>query len=103
VLCQLGRWHIDGFLAFLVDHADPDDRLGSVFCCRVRVNSEDNRDRPGATRAGAKKRILVTLTGLIEDGKVTPVIDRTFPFHELPDAVTYSEQGHVRGKIAVTV
>jgi NADPH:quinone reductase-like Zn-dependent oxidoreductase len=51
----------------------------------------------------AKKQLLVTLTGLIEDGKVTPVIDRTFPFHQLRDAVTYSEQGHVRGKVAVTV
>ncbi len=51
----------------------------------------------------AKKELLQTLTTLIEDGKVTPVISRTYPFHELPEAVTYQEQGHVPGKVAVTV
>jgi NADPH:quinone reductase-like Zn-dependent oxidoreductase len=51
----------------------------------------------------AKKQILMTLTTLIEDGKVTPVISRTYPFRDIPEAVRYSEQGHVPGKIAVTI
>ena len=51
----------------------------------------------------AKKELLQTLTTLIEDGKVTPVVSRTYPFHELPEAVTYQERGHVPGKVAVTV
>lgn len=50
-----------------------------------------------------KKELLTTLTGLIEDGKVTPVIDREYPFHELREAVRYQETGHVPGKVAVTV
>jgi NADPH:quinone reductase-like Zn-dependent oxidoreductase len=48
-----------------------------------------------------KKRHLTTLTDLIEDGKVTPVIDRRYPFTELPAAVGYQEQGHVPGKVVV--
>jgi NADPH:quinone reductase-like Zn-dependent oxidoreductase len=49
------------------------------------------------------KRHLATVTELIETGKVAPVIDRSYPFAELPAAVARQEQGHVRGKIVVTV
>jgi NADPH:quinone reductase-like Zn-dependent oxidoreductase len=45
---------------------------------------------------------LVTLTGLIESGKVTPVIDRTYRFEEIPAAVRYQEAGHALGKVVVT-
>jgi NADPH:quinone reductase-like Zn-dependent oxidoreductase len=51
----------------------------------------------------AKKRLLMTLTALIEDGKVVPVISRSYPFHELKDAVAHQEQGHVPGKVVVAV
>jgi len=44
---------------------------------------------------------LATLSGLIEDGRVSPVIDRSFPFAELPAAVRYQEQGHASGKVVV--
>ncbi|MFC4111604.1 NAD(P)-dependent alcohol dehydrogenase [Nonomuraea zeae] len=49
------------------------------------------------------KRNLVTLTEYIEDGRMTPVIDRSYPFAEIPAAVRYSEEGHAAGKIVVTV
>ena len=45
----------------------------------------------------------MTLTTLIEDGKVTPVISRRYPFRELQEAIRYQEQGHVPGKIALTI
>jgi NADPH:quinone reductase-like Zn-dependent oxidoreductase len=50
-----------------------------------------------------KREDLVTLTELIEAGSVTPVIDRTYPLIEAPDAIRYLEEGHARGKIVVTV
>jgi NADPH:quinone reductase-like Zn-dependent oxidoreductase len=50
----------------------------------------------------ANKQILTTLTTLIEDGKVTPVISRTYPFHDIPEAVRYHEQGHALGKVVIT-
>ncbi len=50
----------------------------------------------------AKKQALATLAGLIEDGLVRPAIGRTYPFHDLPDAVRYQEHGHVPGKVVVT-
>jgi NADPH:quinone reductase-like Zn-dependent oxidoreductase len=50
-----------------------------------------------------KKQILMTLTTLIEEGKVTPVISRTYPFHDIQEAVRYQEQGHVPGKVVVSI
>ena len=46
---------------------------------------------------------LVDLTKLIDAAKVTPVIDRTFPLSEAPEAIRYLETGHARGKIVITV
>jgi NADPH:quinone reductase-like Zn-dependent oxidoreductase len=51
----------------------------------------------------AKKQILMALTTLIEDGKVTPVISRRYPLHDLQEAVRYQEQGHAAGKVVVTI
>jgi NADPH:quinone reductase-like Zn-dependent oxidoreductase len=46
---------------------------------------------------------LLTLTELIETGKLTPVIDRTYPLADTAEAVRHVEQGHARGKVIVTV
>ena len=46
---------------------------------------------------------LIVLKELIESGKVTPVIDRTYPLAEVPEAIRYLEQGHARGKVVITV
>jgi NADPH:quinone reductase-like Zn-dependent oxidoreductase len=46
---------------------------------------------------------LVVLSQLIEAGKVTPVIDRTYPLREAPEAIRHLEQGHARGKIVLRV
>ena len=46
---------------------------------------------------------LVTLKELTEAGKVTPVIDRTYPLSETPEAFRYLGQGHAKGKVVITV
>jgi NADPH:quinone reductase-like Zn-dependent oxidoreductase len=46
---------------------------------------------------------LVVLKELIEAGKVTPVIDRTYPLSETPEAFRYLNEGHARGKVVITV
>ena len=53
--------------------------------------------------ADANRDDLLALKELIESGKVTPVIDRTYPLEQVPEAITYLEQGHARGKVVVTV
>jgi NADPH:quinone reductase-like Zn-dependent oxidoreductase len=39
----------------------------------------------------------------MQSGKVTPVIDRTYKLNEIADAIRYLEQGHARGKVAITL
>jgi NADPH:quinone reductase-like Zn-dependent oxidoreductase len=46
---------------------------------------------------------VATLKELIEAGKVTPVIDRTYPLSETPEALRYQEEGLVQGKLVITM
>jgi NADPH:quinone reductase-like Zn-dependent oxidoreductase len=46
---------------------------------------------------------LQTLRQLIEAGKVTPVLDRTFSLPEVPTAIRHLDQGHTGGKVVITV
>ncbi len=46
---------------------------------------------------------LEELRGLLDAGTITPVVDRTFPLDEVPDAIRYLRDGHASGKIVVTI
>jgi len=46
---------------------------------------------------------LAYIKELIEAGKVVPVIDKSFPLSELPEALRYYGEGHSRGKVVITV
>jgi NADPH:quinone reductase-like Zn-dependent oxidoreductase len=54
------------------------------------INSENHED-------------MLVLKDLVEAGKVTPAIDRTFPLSDAPKAIRYVEEGHARGKVVITV
>jgi NADPH:quinone reductase-like Zn-dependent oxidoreductase len=49
------------------------------------------------------KEDLAVLSDLMQAGKVTPVIDRTYKLSETAEAMRYFEEGHARGKIVITV
>jgi NADPH:quinone reductase-like Zn-dependent oxidoreductase len=46
---------------------------------------------------------LVALKDLVEAGKVTPVIDRTYPLVETPTAIGHVAGGHARGTVVITM
>jgi NADPH:quinone reductase-like Zn-dependent oxidoreductase len=46
---------------------------------------------------------LATLRELCEAGKITPVIERTYPLREVPEAIRYLETEHARAKVVITV
>jgi hypothetical protein len=50
-----------------------------------------------------KREQLLTLTGLIEAGKLTPVLDRAYPLAGTAEGLRRVEQGHARGKVVITV
>jgi len=49
------------------------------------------------------KRDLQDLKELLEAGKIKPVIDRSYPLSEVPEALRYYGKGHARGKIVIIV
>lgn len=46
---------------------------------------------------------LATLATMVDDGVVTPVIDRTHPLAETAQALAYLARRHARGKVVITV
>ena len=46
---------------------------------------------------------MLVLKDLTESGKVTPVIDRTYPLSEVPEAIRYLEERYARGKVVISV
>ena len=50
-----------------------------------------------------KREQLLTLTALIEAGKLTPVLDRTYPLADTAEGLRRVEHGHARGKVVITV
>ncbi len=46
---------------------------------------------------------LTLLKDLLETRKIATVIDRRYPLSEVAEAVRYREEGHVQGKVIITV
>ncbi len=50
-----------------------------------------------------KNEDMKLLIELFNAGKVKPVIDRRYPLSEVPEAYRYLEEGHVKGKVVITM
>lgn len=70
---------------------------------RALVVSSFVRQRLGALLQTRSKEDLVVLRELVEAGKITPVISASYPLREVPEAVRHFEEGHVRGKVVITL
>ncbi len=57
----------------------------------------------GNVMAKPDKEHLTFMKGLLEAGKVKPVIDRCYPLSEVAEAIRYLEAGHAQGKVVITV
>jgi NADPH:quinone reductase-like Zn-dependent oxidoreductase len=53
--------------------------------------------------AKRNKKDLIFLKDLLEGGRIKPVIDRSYPLSEVPEALRYLEEGHARGKVVITL
>jgi NADPH:quinone reductase-like Zn-dependent oxidoreductase len=70
---------------------------------RAPAMSAFSRQRLRSLVSKERREDLLVLKGLIEAGKVTPAIDRTYSLSEVPEAIRYLEAGHARGKIVIRV
>lgn len=75
--------------------------MGYVIKAFVRSAFVRQQGRPFVSTP--KSEDLVVLKELVETGKVTPVIDRTYPLSETPEALEYVGKGHARGKVVITI
>ena len=46
---------------------------------------------------------LTALRELIEAGKLTPAIDKTYPLREAAAAIRYVQEGQARGKVVISI
>ncbi|RMD63798.1 NAD(P)-dependent alcohol dehydrogenase [Candidatus Parcubacteria bacterium] len=46
---------------------------------------------------------LMLLKQLVEEGRITPVVDKIYPLNEVPQAIRYLEEGRARGKVVITI
>ena len=76
----------------------PVDRL-----VKAAVLSPFVSQKLGSFLAKPNRDDLQFLKELIEAGKLMPVIDRTYPLSEVPEAIRYLEEGHARGKVVIAV
>lgn len=66
------------------------------------LSSMFGNKKMGALSSAASQKDLVFLSGLLESGKLKPVIDRTYPLSQTADAIRYLEEGHAQGKVVIT-
>ena len=70
---------------------------------KAKLMSPFIKQKIGMMMAEGKPEDLKFLADLMQSGKVTPVIDRTYPLNEIREAVRYVETGRARGKVIITV
>ena len=75
--------------------------LGTVI--KSATASKFARQQLGPSIKFQNQADLLVLKGLIEGGKITPVIDGTYPLSGTPQAIGHVGKGHARGTVVITV
>ena len=87
----------------IVGGEDVGNWLGMRNQLRAAAVSPFVRQKLGFFIAKQRSEDLKELRNLLESDAITPVVDKTFPLHEVPDAIGYLRGGRARGKIVVTL
>jgi NADPH:quinone reductase-like Zn-dependent oxidoreductase len=76
-------------------------RVAGIFGASLRSRFVNQKFERYTTKFN--KTDLAFLRQLMAEGKVTPVVEKTYPVSETAEAVRYLQQGHVRGKIVINL
>jgi NADPH2:quinone reductase len=87
--------YVDGVLKSEVD-------LEAVHAKRLRIFGVSNKLRNAEQRASTVRGFVADFLPLFASGRIRPLVDRVFPFAELPAAKAYMESDAHVGKIVVT-
>jgi NADPH:quinone reductase-like Zn-dependent oxidoreductase len=88
--------YVDGVLRSEID-------IEALHAKRLHLFGVSNKLRDAAQRAETVRGFVADVLPAIADGRIRPVIDRVFPFADLPAAVALMESGAHLGKIVVRV
>jgi NADPH:quinone reductase-like Zn-dependent oxidoreductase len=77
--------------------------LEAVHSKRLRIFGVSNKLRNAEQRAGTVRGFIADFLPLFDGGHIKPLIDRVFPFGELPQAKAYMESDAHVGKIVLRV
>jgi NADPH:quinone reductase-like Zn-dependent oxidoreductase len=69
----------------------------------MAISAMGSKQKVVSFYASITRESLQTLSGMLESGKVTPVIDRIYELDRLPEALGYLGDGHARGKVVVSI
>jgi NADPH:quinone reductase-like Zn-dependent oxidoreductase len=75
--------------------------LGHI--ARIRVASIRGSQKMSFFIAKFNRPDMAVLRDLAEEGKIKPVVERRYELGEVADALRYMGEGHVRGKLVVTI
>jgi len=81
----------------------PEADLEALHAKRLHLFGVSNKLRPAAERASTVRAFETDFLPYFADGRLAPVIDRIFPFAELPAAHAYFESNAMIGKVVVTL
>ena len=102
-LSQLRRALTPRGTLVIVGGEDAGNWLGVRRQLRAAALSPFVRQKLGTFISKERGQDLEELRKLLEAGTIRPVVDRTFPLDEVPEAIRYLRDGHARGKIVITV
>jgi NADPH:quinone reductase-like Zn-dependent oxidoreductase len=84
-------------------HVPSSGQAGMGWIIAAALTAPFVRQQGGVFVAATDSDSLLALKDLIEDGKVTPVVDRTYSLAETAKAFAYLDEGHARAKVVITV
>ena len=77
---------------------DGTDRLLRAYLLSPLVSQ-----KLGGFLSSENSKDLMVLRDLIQSGKITPAIDRTYPLSQTPAAIRHLQEGRARGKVVITI
>jgi NADPH:quinone reductase-like Zn-dependent oxidoreductase len=101
---ELTRVLADGATLVLVGGPKTNRWIGPMgHLANLKLHSLGRSRRVAPFLAKLNKDDLESLGKLLEDGSVTPVVERRYELGETADALSYLGEGHAQGKIVLTV
>ena len=88
--------YVDGVLKAEID-------LDALHAKRLRVFGVSNKLRNAEQRAGSVRGFVADVLPAIADGRIRPLIERSLPFGELPQAKEWMESNRHTGKLVLVM